>query len=386
MHSLSASEIQRHLQESSRELGEMGRVIGKFPSVAMKLVMRKLADWIAAINLHDEYADRMGDDCDHVPFMWMTGEEGVGKRELVRRIHELVKREYIFELDCESADEHLIRSELFGHTKGVADSPEQPGEGKFGDANVGLLIVYEPQKLPLDCQDRLLKRQKLKPIQPPKGTHRVEDPDPVIIFVARDSPKELMSTGAVLPGLLTEMLPHIHVPPLRERPEDVVLLIEHLLRTKGHEYRGRELSADRDLEEEVLFLLVNFHWPGNIPALREVVMRLIFLVPLSNHEHQITFPMVIESLETYYDRYILDILTPLYRRNRRSQKGRRHKRDEVWRDELRVLRRLMDLGFHLDDLAKPLGISRSVLSKRFKQVDFGSLTQGRPPKTLLLDS
>ena len=157
---------------------------------------------------------------------------------------------------------------------------KNPERGKFWDANAGLLIIYEPQKLPVDCQDRLLKWQKLRPIQPSSGNHHVEDPDPVIIFVARDSPQQIMSTGTVLPGLLTKMLPHIHIPPLREQPEDVVLLIGHLLRTKGREYRGRELSAERDLEEEALFLLVNFQWPGNISALREVVTRLVFSVPL----------------------------------------------------------------------------------------------------------
>ena len=371
MDSLSVSQIKRLLQTFPTELDELTILASNGISDAMKRVMGQLADWIAAINLHDYYSDRM-EDCDHAPFFCLAGEEGVGKRELVRRLQEGVDRKYIFELNRESSDEHLIRSEFFGHTKGVADSPEW-------DANAGLLIIYDPPKLPLDCQAYLLKCWKLRPIQSSSGNHELEDPDLVVIFVARGSPEEIISTGAVLPGLFTKMLPHIHVPPLRERSEDVVLLIEHLLRTKGCEYRGRELSADRDLEEEALFLLVNFDWPDNIPALREVVTRLVFSVPLSKHQHQITFPEVIGSLETRYGPDILKILAPLFRRTAQSKKWSRHERDEVWRDELKLLRRLIDMGYREEVLAKPLGITRFRLSRWFKEAHIRRVPRGRPP-------
>ncbi|MGB6063717.1 MAG: sigma 54-interacting transcriptional regulator [Desulfomonilaceae bacterium] len=378
MDSLSVSQIKRLLQTFPTELDELTILASNGISDAMKRVMGQLADWIAAINLHDYYADRM-EDCDHAPFFCLAGEEGVGKRELVLRIHELVERKGFVELPCDSSEENL-RSKLFGHTKDLADALEEPGEGKFLDASEGLLVIYEPQKLPVDCQDFLLKWQKLRPIRKPGGDRQFEYPDPVVILVFRGSPEEIIAAEAVLPGLFTKMLPHIYILPLRERPEDVVLLIEYFLRTKGCEYRGRELSADRDLEEEALFLLVNFDWPGNISALREVVTRLVFSVPLSKHQHQITFPEVLDSLETRYGPNVLDFLTPLFRRNKRSQDRRRIKRDDVWLDELKLLRRLMDLGFHLKDLAKPIDISPSQLSKRFKQAGFDPLPQGRPPK------
>jgi transcriptional regulator with PAS, ATPase and Fis domain len=173
--------------------------------------------------------------------------------------------------------------------------------------------------------------------------------------------------------------------PLRERPQEVVLLIDYLFRAKGLEYTGSEFSIERNLEDEALFLLVNFHWPGNASALREVITGLVSAVLLIDYNHRITVSEVVASLETHYGPDVLDILAPLFGRKRRSQKRGRPKRDEVWRDELRVLRHLWDLGFHLDDLAKPLGISGSALSRRLNkahldQAGLDPLPRGRPPK------
>jgi DNA-binding NtrC family response regulator len=379
MSSLTVSEVKRLLQRIPSDPEEIARLVRKGLSVAMKPVMAKLAACITAINMHEEYA-KAREDCQPVPFIWITGEEGSGKRELAYRIHEYVDREHIFEVDCESEEEHLLRSELFGYPKGAADSPEKTGEGKFWDSNAGLLIIYEPQRLPRDCQDRLVKWQRLGQIQRDGNDGRLEDPDALIIFVAGQAPLQMTQTGALIPGLVTNSLPRVHIPPLRERPEDVLLLIEHSLRTKGRKYTGREFSIERNLEDEALFLLVNFHWPGNASALREVITDLISAVLLTDYNHAITVAEVVASLETHYGPDVLDILTPLFRGKIRSEKRGRPNRDEVRMDELRVLRRLWDLGFHLDDLAKPLGISGSALSRRLKKANLDPLPLGRPPK------
>ena len=284
-----------------------------------------------------------------------------------------------WELDCESVEQHLIQSELFGHGKDVANVPEKPGEGKFGYADGGLLVIYEPQRLPRDCQDRLVKWQRLGQIQRGDSDGRLEEPDTVIIFVACQDPLQMSQTGALITGLVTNSLPRIHIPPLRERPQDAVLMIEHLLRTKGRKDTGREFSIERNLEDEALFLLGNFHWPGNASALRGVITDLVSAVLLIDYNHRITVSEVVASLETTTAQ-TFPILAPLFGRKRRSQKRGRPKRDEVWRDELMVLRHLWDLGFHLDDLAKPLGISGSALSRRLNKAHLDPLPRGRPPK------
>jgi DNA-binding NtrC family response regulator len=380
MNSLSVSDIKRLLQEIPPELEEIARLVRKGLSAAMKPVMGKIAACIAAINTHDHYA-KSSEDCEPVPFIWITGEEGVGKREYVQLIR--AGCQYLagtWELDCESVEQHLIQSELLGQGNDAAEVPEKPGEGKLCNADRGLLVIYEPQRLPRDCQDRLVKWQRLGQIQRGDSDGRLEDPDTVIIFVARQDPLHMTQKGELIPGLVTNSLPRIHIPPLRERPQDAVLMLEHLLRTKGRKYTGREFSIERNLEDEALFFLANFHWPGNALALREVVTDLVGSVLLIDYNHRITVSEVVASLETHYGPDVLDILAPLFGRKRRSQKRGRHKRDEVRRDELRVLRHLWNLGFHLDDLAKPLGISGSALSRRLNKAHLDPLPRGRPPK------
>lgn len=377
MDSLSVSEIKQLLHEIPPQPEEIARLVRNGISDLMKPVMKGVAACIAAINLHEDYA-KTSEATEPMPFIWVTGEQGVGKRELVYTIHEFVERKHIYELDCESLDENLMRWELFGYPKG-GDAPEEPGGGKFWAANVGLLSIHEPQRLPRDCQDRLLTWQRFRQIR--RGGHegQFEDSDPVIIFVARQDPEQMAQTGAIERGLVMNSLVHIHIPPLRDRPQDVALLIEHSLRSKGHERRGAEFSIERNMDDEALFLLVNFDWPDNVTALREIITHLVSQVLFTDFNHKIAVADVVASLEMRYGQDVLGILVPLFRRIRRAEKKGRPERDEVWRNELQLLRRLWDLGFHLDDLAKPLGISKSQLSRDLQNAQLDRIPLGRPP-------
>lgn len=379
MESLSVSDIKQLLQEVPPQPEKIALLARNGISDVMKPVTNKLAACIAAINLHEDYA-KASEDTGPMPFIWITGEQGVGKRELVYRIHELVEREHIYEMDCESLDENPMRWELFGYPKGVDDAPEKTGAGKFWAANVGLLSIFEPQRLPRDCQDRLLTWQRFRQIRRGGNDGQFEDSDPVIIFVARQDPEQMAQTGAIERGLVMNSLVHIHIPPLRDRPQDVALLIEHSLRTKGRARRGAEFSFECNMEDEALFLLVNFHWPDNVTALREIITHLVSQVLFTDFNHKIAVADVVASLEMRYDQDVLGILVPLFRRIRRSQKKGRLRRDEVWWNELQPLRRLWDLGFFQEDLANRLGISRFKLSRELKKAELDSIPQGRPPK------
>jgi DNA-binding NtrC family response regulator len=316
-----------------------------------------------------------------VPFLWVTGEAGVGKRELIRRVHEgCSERGYILGLDCESADQQQIEAELFGHQ--AEDTQKGTSEGKLADAEAGILTISEPQRLTEGCQQRLLEWQRGRRLRRSVSDGRYEDPDPLIIFVAREHPEELVRRGAVLPGLVTTALANIHIPALRERPEDVVVLSEHLLRVKVLELTGWEFSIERNFQDEALFILVNFHWPDNTLALQEVVALLAGAILFNSPEHRITVAEVIEALETRYrETNIRDLLTPLFRAQ--SQKWSRTPKDDVWLDELRVLRCLSDMGYDLRHLAKLVGTSPSTLSRKFSNAGLGGLPRGRHPKNLL---
>lgn len=375
MNGLSVSDIKRLLHTFPAELDELGRAVREGFSPAMTRVEQRLTACIKAINAHDNYVDQesLRAECDPVPFLWITGEKGVGKADLIRRVHEgCSERGYILEVDCESVDQQQIEAELFGH------EAKESREGKLADAGAGILTISDPQRLTKECQSRLLEWQARR-LRRSVSDGQYEDPDPLIIFIARQSPEELVQSGAVLPGLVTISLARIHIPALRERPEDVVLLIEHLLRVKVLELTGWEFSIERNLQDEALFLLANFHWPDNILALQEVVARLAGAVLFKHHEHRITIREVTEALRTrYHNPDILELLTPLFRAQ--SKKWSRGTKDDVWLDELRVLRRLVEMGHDLEELANLLGISPSALSRRFSNANLGKFKRGRRSK------
>ncbi|MGB6065986.1 MAG: sigma 54-interacting transcriptional regulator [Desulfomonilaceae bacterium] len=376
MRSLSVSDIKQLLQTFPAGLAELGRMVREGVSPAMKRVERRLTRCIEAINSHDQYVDRESShtDCDPAPFLWITGEKGVGKQELIRRIHEgCSERGYILEQDCESVDQQQIEAELFGHQ--AEGSQKETREGKLWDAGAGILAIYDPENMSKGCQSRLLER-KTRPLRRSRDGQD-EDPDPLPILVAaRERPEELVQRGAVLPGLVTTPLT-IHIPPLRERPEDVTLFIEYFLRAKVLELTGWEFSLERNFQDEALFLLVNFYWPDNMLALQEVVALLVGAVLFKDHDHRITVSEAIEALKRRYQNPdILKLLAPLFRR---QSKKRSRNKDDVWLDELKLLRRLMDMKYDLEELAELLGISPSALWKRFSKAGLGGFTRGRRP-------
>lgn len=378
MDSLSVSEIKRLLRAFPEGLEALAMMVHEGFSPAMKRVERWLTACIKAINAHDIYVDRESprSDCDPVPSLWITGERGVGKRELIHRIYEgCSERHYILELDCDTVDPRQIEAELFGYQ--AEGSRKETRRGKLVEAEAGILTISEPQMLTKICQRRLLEWQARRLRRSSDGLY--EDPDPIIIFVAHQRPEALEQRGAVLPGLVKRALAHIHIPSLRECPEDVALLVEYFLRVKVLELTGWEFSSERNLQDDALFLLVNFHWPDNLLGVQEVIARLTGAILFDNQEHRITVAEVISALKKHYGNPdILELLAPLFRAQ--LKKWNRVKKDDAWLDELRVLRCLSDLGYDLEELANLLGISAPALSRRLSNAGLGGLTRGHRPK------
>jgi DNA-binding NtrC family response regulator len=358
MYSLSVSDIKRLLQQIPAEAEKVARLLEDGLSGATKFVKRKLADCIVAINLHDA---QTSEDSKPMDFIWITGEPGLGKRELVYKIHKLVDRKDFYELEREYRKENVMPSKLSGDTKNIADDSDEPEEGFFWLSKKGLVCVYEPQTKPIDWQDGLLRWQRTGIIPYDERDNRLKLSDAVIIFVSCDDPRPLAKKKAMLPGLVMNSLVHIHIPPLREHSEDIVLLIEHLLRAKGHERRGEEFSLTRNMEDEALFLLVNLHWRDNANAIREVVKYLIHKVLFGDFNQKITVHDVLEGLDMRYDENPLDIIAPLFKRIKQP----RIVRDDVRMDELKLLRCLWDCGFNEKELAKAIGISHFKISRQF---------------------
>lgn len=380
MHSLSINDIKELLQSLPAGVEEMGRVLRAGFSSAGNAVARKLTNCISAVHEHDDYVAHVNPhvNCDPVPFIWVSGQDGVGKRELIQRIEgECPSRTGLLEFHCKTMPPDQIEVELFGHRRHDVGNRTGDRSGKLSKAGAGILCIYEIDTAPPAIQTRLLECKEPGSLRRLGEDLPEPDPDPLVIFVTRERPELLVQQERVLRGLLTRALEDIHISPLTECPEDVVPLMEHFLRAKGTEFHKREFSLERNLDLEVLWLLANFHWPENVRALREILSRLISHYLASDHDHVITLAEVVEALTTQYGNEILSQLTPSFRRGPLPPGQRYSRKKRIPPDEIMVFMGLLDMGWRLDDLGRLLGLSRSQVSRLIDRIDPEELQRGR---------
>ena len=205
------------------------------------------------------------------------GDNGTGKELVARTIHQLSRRRQgpFIEVNCAAIPEELIESELFGHQKGaftgaVADKP-----GRFEQANAGTIFLDEIADMSLKTQAKVLRVLQEQVMERVGGTQRIK----VDVRVLAATNKELLSeirAGRFREDLYFRLnvIP-IFVPPLRDRTADIPLLAEHFMALMADEY-GRRLKR---LAPEAIGRLQQYAWPGNVRELRNVIERLMIMVP-----------------------------------------------------------------------------------------------------------
>ncbi len=209
----------------------------------------------------------------------ITGETGSGKELVARAIHVLSGRKSgpFVPINCGAIPESLIEGELFGHEKGAFTGAIKTRKGKFETADNGTLFLDEIGDMPLNLQVRLLRVLEENIIDRVGG----ETPLPVNVRVIAASNTDIQK--AVDDGLFREDLFYrinvlrIHLPPLRERIEDIPLLAVHYL-----ERAFAELGRPHPypvLSSETIYLLEKYQWKGNVRELRNIVTRIATLLP-----------------------------------------------------------------------------------------------------------
>jgi two-component system response regulator PilR (NtrC family) len=205
----------------------------------------------------------------------ITGESGTGKELVAQALHwESVRRSGPFvSVNCGAVPESLMESELFGHVKGAFTGAVASTEGLFASADGGSLFLDEITEIPHTVQVKLLRAIQERQIR------RVGDTRDVKIDVRLIAASNRELGRAVADGLLREDLFYrlnvipIHLPPLRDRREDIPLLVAHFVKKVAREV-GRPV---RGVAPEALAVLETYHWPGNIRELENVVERAIVL-------------------------------------------------------------------------------------------------------------
>jgi two-component system nitrogen regulation response regulator NtrX len=205
------------------------------------------------------------------------GENGTGKELVARSIHSLSRRRSgpFIEVNCAAIPEELIESELFGHVKGAFTGAVTDRRGKFELADGGTLFLDEIGDMSLKTQAKVLRALQEQVVEPVGGATSVR----VDVRVLAATNKEL--TGEIRGGRFREdlyfrlnVIP-IFVPPLRDRPDDVPLLAEHFMADLAREYGRRPKKLDPGAATG----LRSYRWPGNVRELRNVIERLMIMVP-----------------------------------------------------------------------------------------------------------
>ena len=203
----------------------------------------------------------------------LTGESGTGKGLLARKIHEWSPRKegpFVF-VDCGTLVPTLFESELFGHVKGAFTGATTHKIGKFELANGGTIFFDEIGNISPDIQAKLLRAVEEKEISP-VGSHRVIRVDVRIIAATNKDLREEVRAGRFREDLFFRLnVISIHLPPLRERKEDIPLLAEYFLKKYAEKHR----KPVRSLAPEVLEAFKSYSWPGNVRELENTIERLV---------------------------------------------------------------------------------------------------------------
>lgn len=274
---------QRRMEQELARLGESAtqyRIIGN--SVPMKALRQQLSLMAATDGR-----------------VLIYGESGTGKELVAHALHALSKRatEPFVEVNCAAIPEELIESELFGHRKGSFAGAVEDKVGKFQKADGGTLFLDEVGDMSLRTQAkvlRVLEKQQLEPL----GAQASIQIDARVVAATNKNLEEEIERGNFREDLFYRLnvIP-FHVPPLRDRVEDIPLLAAHFLQEFTSAY-GRK---PKELSPQALQLLQGYGWPGNVRELRNLIERIVIMNPQMRIEARhipLSFPrkLVAESL------------------------------------------------------------------------------------------
>jgi len=291
----------------------------------------------------------------------ISGESGTGKELVAKAIHEASPRADMpfVAVNCSNIPSELLESELFGHTKGAFTGAVAAKKGLFEVADTGSIFLDEIGDLRPETQVRLLRVIQEREFTPLGETATVKV-DVRIIAATNVDLKEAVRNGTFREDLYYRLsVVPLELPPLRERNEDVLPLTKHFI----HKYNlenGRDISEN--LSPEVLSLLENYYYPGNVRELENIIERAVVIAPTDEitveclrpevRNPELAFEMMKDSEGFSAD---IDISRGV------------NFYDEVRRFEIDLIRRALDqTGGHQSRAARLLGLNATTLNSKIK--------------------
>jgi two-component system nitrogen regulation response regulator NtrX len=325
---MKARQMREDNQEFARQLAVKGPVTGQ--SVPMK-ALRQQIKLMAPTNGR----------------VLIFGESGTGKELIGRAMHaESLRKDRVFvELNCAAIPEDYIESELFGYRNSAVPGGPPEKRGTFERADGGTLFLDEVGDMSLKTQAKVLRALDEQRFLPVGASHPVHVDVRVIAATNKDLEEEI-ARGNFREDLFYRLnvIP-FYVPPLRDRKEDIPLLVKEFLQEFGAQY-GRPRV---EMSEEALAALKQYHWPGNVRELRNLVERVLILNPKANRIEKKHLPMLVyrentktaargeefttllEAREAYERDYILKKLDECHGNVTRAAEGLGLERSHLYR-------------------------------------------------------
>jgi len=203
------------------------------------------------------------------------GETGTGKELFARAIHQLSPRAKgpFVAINCSSIPEHLLESELFGHTKGAFTGAVSPKKGLLEEADGGTVFLDEIGDMPIHIQTKLLRVLEDRQIRP-LGSTKPKVVDLRFVLATHRDLQEMVKEGSFREDLYYRInVLTIEIPPLRQRKIDVIPLVQHYVKKFSEEF-GKNIEG---VTVEAQKILIDYNWPGNVRELRNVVERAVLL-------------------------------------------------------------------------------------------------------------
>jgi DNA-binding NtrC family response regulator len=220
----------------------------------------------------------------HDTSVLITGESGTGKELVARGIHYLSKRNksYFHSVNCSAIPETLFESEFFGHKKGSFTGAIEDKPGWFEISNKGTLFMDEISDMPTNQQAKLLRILEEKSVS--KIGSRVSiDVDVRVVAASNRNLEEMSETNKFRLDLYHRLSSFIiHIPPLRERKEDIPLLLNHFIKEYSNKMAQPITYVDSRIEQE----LINYNFPGNIRELKNMVERALIICDGAELKHK----------------------------------------------------------------------------------------------------
>jgi len=301
----------------------------------------------------------------------ITGESGTGKELVAKAIHEASPRsDFPFVVvNCSNIPSELLESELFGHTKGAFTGAVAAKKGLFEVADTGSIFLDEIGDLRPETQVRLLRVIQEREFTPVGETTPVKV-DVRIIAATNVDLKDAVKTGTFREDLYYRLsVVPIELPSLRQRAEDILPLVTHFIR----KYNAENLrTISEQLSPEVLSLLENYHYPGNVRELENIIERAVVIAATDEITVECLRPEVRDPSLAF------EMMQRAEGMSANIDIGRGvNFYDEVKRFEIDLIRRALEqTGGHQSRAARLLGLNATTLNSKIKSYNIQTRSGG----------